>query len=266
MNKVIAIANQKGGVGKTTTCVNLAASLAAMHRRVLLVDLDPQGNASVGSGVVRTPGIKTTNDVLLKLVEIQEAIVTVEAKYDVLPSDGELTVAEIQLLKQARREYALSDALEKVKSQYDFILIDAPPSLNILTVNTLVAADTLLIPMPCEYFALEGLASLLKTVEQIRQTANPKLEIEGLLRTMYDKRNRLASEVTEQLKKHFGEKLYSTVIPRNIRLAEAPSFGQPALQYDRNSQGAMAYLALAGEMLRQEAEALEAGLSHPNGA
>ncbi|MDF3055750.1 MAG: parA [Gammaproteobacteria bacterium] len=222
-----------------------------MHRRVLLVDLDPQGNATVGSGVVKTPNMKTANEVLLKLSTIQEAIVSVASKYDVLPSDGELTVAEIHLFKHDRREFALSDALNAVKSEYDFILIDAPPSLNILTVNTLVAADTLLIPMPCEYFALEGLASLLKTVEQIRQTANPKLSIEGLLRTMYDKRNRLAYEVTEQLRGHFGEKLYTTVIPRNIRLAEAPSFGLPVLHYDKRSQGAIAYLALAGEILRQ---------------
>lgn len=252
VSKIIAIANQKGGVGKTTTCVNLAASFAAMHRRTLLVDLDPQGNATVGSGVVKTPELKTVKEVLLKSAAIKDVVVSVEAKYDVLPSDGELTMAEIQLLKQSRREYALADALSAVKESYDFILIDSPPSLNILTVNALVAADSVLIPMPCEYFALEGLASLLQTVEQIRNTANPHIEIEGLLRTMYDRRNRLAQEVTQQLKSHFGDKLYGTVIPRNIRLAEAPSFGLPALQYDKRSQGAMAYLALAGEMLRQE--------------
>lgn len=251
MNKIIAIANQKGGVAKTTTSVNLSAALAAAHRRVLLVDLDPQSNATVGSGISKTLE-NTVQDVLFGNITIHDAIVTSPAGYDVLPASTDLTVAEVRLLQQSSREFSLRHSLSTVREHYNFIFIDCPPALNILTVNALVAADAVLIPMPCEYFALEGLAGLLKTIEEIRQTANPTLVIEGVLRTMYDGRNRLTHEVTAQLLEHFGEKLYSTVIPRNVRVAEAPSFGLPVLEYDPRSQGAAAYIALAGEILRRQ--------------
>lgn len=251
MAKIIAIANQKGGVGKTTTCVNLAASIAATKRRVLLIDLDPQGNATVGSGIQKDQVPATMNDVLIEGMDPQIAIVASQSHYDVLPANGDLTVAAVRLLQQPGREYRLRDALAPIKDGYDFIFIDCPPSLNILTVNALVAANSVLIPMQCEYFSLEGLTGLMNTIDNLRQNANPNLQIEGLLRTMYDGRNRLAHEVSDQLARHFGEQLYQAVIPRNVRLAEAPSYGVPVLYYDKQSQGAAAYLALAGEMIRR---------------
>lgn len=254
MHKIIAVANQKGGVGKTTTCVNLAASLVAIKYRVLVVDLDPQGNASVGSGVVKQPDGVTAKEVLLNQASLSEALFKTQAGYGMVPSDGELTLAEVQLLKLEQREYRLKNALSSVSSDYDFVLIDCPPTLNILTVNALTAANSVLIPMPCEYFAMEGLASLLNTITQIRNSANPNLQIEGVLRTLYDGRNRLTQEVNAQLKEHFQDKLYTTVIPRNVRLAEAPSYGMPALLYDPRSQGALAYLALASEVVRHHQE------------
>lgn len=252
MTRIIAIANQKGGVGKTTTCVNLSASLAATKRRVLLIDLDPQGNATMGSGVDKSNLERSVNTILLNQSPIADAIVTTSSGYDILPASADLTIAEIRLLKQEQgREYVLKQSLLGIRGIYDFVLIDCPPSLNMLTVNALVAADAVLIPMQCEYFALEGLTALLGTVEQLRRSANPRLEIEGLLRTMYDGRNRLTQEVSEQLTRHFGEKVYQTVIPRNVRLAEAPSHGMPVLIYDKLSQGTAAYLALAGEVLKR---------------
>lgn len=250
--KVIAVVNQKGGVGKTTTAVNLAASIAATKRRVLLVDLDPQGNATMGSGVDKGQLKVSVNEVLLGELPAVQALRQTAAHYDILPANAALTVAEVRLLKQEQgREHALSRGLHPLMLNYDFVLIDCPPSLNMLTVNALVAAQSILIPMQCEYYALEGLTALLGTLEQLRRTANPGLEIEGLLRTMYDGRNRLTQEVSAQLIDHFGDKVYHTVIPRNVRLAEAPSHGTPVLLYDRQSQGAAAYLALAGEMLRR---------------
>jgi chromosome partitioning protein len=254
VKRVIAIANQKGGVGKTTTAVNLAASLAATKRRVLLVDMDPQGNATMGCGVDKSRVERGTCEVLLGEAEITGAIVPVEsAGFWLLPANPDLTAAEVRLLTMITgREIRLRNALRLVRETYDVVFIDCPPALNMLTVNSLVAADSVLIPMQCEYYALEGLSALVATIEQIRSAVNPDLEIEGILRTMFDPRNNLANEVSAQLITHFGDKVFRTIVPRNVRLAEAPSFGKPVLLHDRESRGALAYLALAGEMIRRE--------------
>lgn len=252
MALALAITNQKGGVGKTTTSVNLSASLAAMKRRVLLVDLDPQGNATMGSGVDKSDLDASVYDILVNGLTVSEAKIEAEsAGFDLLGSNVDLTGAEIELLSMDRREFRLKDALMPVQASYDYIVIDCPPSLSLLTINGLVASDTAMIPMQCEYYALEGLSALINTISRITASLNPDLEVEGIVRTMYDPRNSLTKDVSDQLANHFGEKLYRTVIPRNVRLAEAPSYGLPVLYYDKQSRGARAYLALASELARR---------------
>ena len=256
MGKVIAITNQKGGVGKTTTSVNLSASLAATGRRVLLIDLDPQGNAAMGCGVDKDSVEYSSCELLLEEVPISEVIIKSEVVgFDVIPGNADLTVAEVQLMSAISRERRLADALLPVKDQYDYILIDCPPSLNMLTLNAMVASDSLLIPMQCEYYALEGLSALISTMKDIKNKINPNLCLEGTLRTMVDKRSLLTKDVSDQLQEYFGSQVFRTCIPRNIRLAEAPSHGLPIIMYDKSSRGAVAYIALAGEMIRKEEKA-----------
>ena len=252
--KVLAITNQKGGVGKTTTAVNLAASLALEGKRVLLIDMDPQGNATTGSGITKKDALPTVYQLLIGAATLTEVCLKTDFAFDVLPANRELAGAEVELVELDQREFRLKKALHENQDEYDFVLIDCPPALNMLTVNALVAADSVVIPMQCEYYALEGLTDLIETLRKIRHHLNARLEIEGLLRTMYNAQNTLTQQVSEELTSHFGDKVYETIIPRNVRLAEAPSHGKPATAYDPSSKGAQAYVALAEELLARHAK------------
>ncbi|MCL2345415.1 MAG: AAA family ATPase [Desulfobulbus sp.] len=251
--RVLAITNQKGGVGKTTTAVNLAASLAAEGQRVLLIDMDPQGNATTGSGITKKEALPTVYQLLIGAASLNEVCLHTDFAFDILPANRELAGAEVELIDLEQREYRLKNALQNNRDRYDFMLIDCPPALNMLTVNALVAADSVLIPMQCEYYALEGLSDLVETLRKVRAHLNSRLEIEGLLRTMVNSQSTLTQQVSNELESHFGNKVYQTIVPRNVRLAEAPSYGKPVIAFDKSSRGAQAYSALAREILERAA-------------
>lgn len=252
MTAILSVANQKGGVGKTTTAVNLSAALRTIKKRVLLIDIDPQGNATMGCGIDKSKLDNSVCELLLGECSIKDAIVhSQEMDIDVIPSNTDLIAAEVALLQNDNSEYNLKEALTEVSGQYDYIIIDCPPSLNMLTINAFTAANGIIIPMQCEYYALEGLSSLIQTIKRIQTTTNPDLEIHGIVRTMYDNRNNLSNEVSVQLQQYFAKKVFKTIIPRNIKLAEAPSFGQSAINYARSSKGAISYVSLASEVVRK---------------
>ncbi|MCX7119517.1 MAG: ParA family protein [Legionellales bacterium] len=252
MAKIIAVANQKGGVGKTTTAVNLTASLKAAEQNVLLIDLDPQGSATLACGMDKHNLVWSTNDVLLQDCTFEQACLQAGNGFDLLPANSDLTVAEVTLMSKEQRESFLLQALRPVLTRYDYIIIDCPPALNTLTLNAFMASDSVLIPMQCEYLAMEGLVALLDTIKQVQHALNPRLKLEGILRTMYDARSRLCADVSKQLLTHFADKVYRTTIPRNVRLAEAPSHGLTAIQYDKNSNGAAAYMVFASELIKRQ--------------
>lgn len=251
MSRIIAIANQKGGVGKTTSAVNLAAALAATPKKVLLVDLDPQGNATMASGIEKRELQHSITELLLGESDFGQTLTQTQEGYDLIPGNMDLTAAEIQLMDMSNRESRLKQALDPIRNDYDYILIDCPPSLSLLTLNALAAADGIIVPMQCEYFALEGLSSLINTINALKQKLNPALEIDGIIRTMFDIRNNLTNAVSNELTQHFGDLVFRTLVPRNVRLAEAPSHGQSIIRYDKSSRGAIAYMGLAGEIIRR---------------
>jgi chromosome partitioning protein len=253
LGRVVAIANQKGGVGKTTTAINLGTALAACGKTILLIDIDPQGNASTGLGIQNSARRLTTYDVLLGEARLSDAVIRTQVPgFDLVPSVVDLSAAEVELVERPRREYRLREALGGTDKDYDYVLIDCPPSLGLLTVNALVAARSVLVPLQCEFFALEGLSLLLRTVDRVRRSFNPALEVQGVLLTMVDRRNNLAQQVASDVRSFLGKRVYDTVIPRNVRVSEAPSHGMPVLLYDFRCPGAQAYVQLAGEVLRRE--------------